>query len=139
MSELKRFGVAMDTVLLADFDRLIAQAGYQNRSEAIRDLVRDHLVADQWQDPRATVIGTITLVYDHHSSDVEHRLTHLQHEHAGEICASTHVHLDHDNCLEVIIVRGPSKMVRDLASQLIASRGVKHGKLVCTTTGRNLH
>ncbi len=139
MSELKRFGIAMDAALLADFDRLIAQAGYQNRSEAIRDLVRDHLVADQWQDPRATVIGTITLVYDHHSSDVEHRLTHLQHEHAGEICASTHVHLDHDNCLEVIIVRGPSKMVRDLASQLIASRGVKHGKLVTTTTGRNLH
>ncbi len=139
MSELKRFGIAMDAALLADFDRLIAQAGYQNRSEAIRDLVRDYLVTDQWQDPRATVIGTITLVYDHHSSDVEHRLTHLQHEHAGEICASTHVHLDHDNCLEVIIVRGPSKMVRDLASQLIASRGVKHGKLVCTTTGRNLH
>lgn len=139
MSELKRFGIAMDAALLADFDTLIAQAGYQNRSEAIRDLVRDYLVADQWQDPRATVIGTITLVYDHHSSDVEHRLTHLQHEHAGDICANTHVHLDHDNCLEVIIVRGPSKTVRDLASQLIASRGVKHGKLVCTSTGRDLH
>jgi len=138
VSELKRFGIAMDATLLTDFDKLIARAGYRNRSEAIRDLVRDYLVADQWQDSRATVIGTITLVYDHHSSDVEHRLTHLQHEHTGEICASTHVHLDADNCLEVIIVRGPGKIVRDMASQLIAARSVKHGKLVCTTTGVEL-
>ena len=139
LSELKRFGVAMDVSLLAAFDELIARSGYQNRSEAIRDLVRDHLVESQWRDPQAPVIGTITLVYDHHASDIEHRLTHLQHEHPEHICASTHVHLDHNNCLEVIVVRGPSDMIRDLAGQLIASRGVKHGKLVCTTSGAGLH
>ncbi len=139
LSELKRFGVAMDASLLAAFDELITQSGYQNRSEAIRDLVRDHLVETQWQVPQSPVIGTITLVYEHHSSDIEHRLTHLQHEHTEHICAATHVHLDHDNCLEVIVVRGPSEVVRELAGQLIASRGVKHGKLVCTTSGADLH
>ncbi len=138
LSELKRFGIAMDASLLADFDELIKQTGYKNRSEAIRDLVRDHLVESQWRDPHAPVVGTITVVYDHHASDIEHRLTHLQHEHPEHICASTHVHLDHDNCLEVIVVRGPSEAVRELAGRLIASRGVKHGKLVCTTSGADL-
>jgi len=139
LSNLTRFGISMDTTLLEDFDQLTQKSGYRSRSEAIRDLVRDYLVESQWHDPQATVVGTITLVYDHHSHDIEHQLTHLQHQHTGQICATTHVHLDEHNCLEVIIVRGASEMVQSLADHLIAHRGVKHGEVVCTTTGADLH
>ena len=138
MNNLTRFGISMDNKLLSDFDQRIEQAGYQNRSEAIRDLVRAYLIGSQWEEPEATVIGTITLVYDHHSADVEHQLTHQQHQHLAQIYASTHVHVDEDNCLEVIIVRGTAAAVRSLAEHLIAQRGVKHGELVRTTTGAGL-
>ncbi len=138
MSNLTRFGISIDTTLLEAFDQLIEKAGYQSRSEAIRDLIRNYLVQEQWEDSQAAVVGTITLVYDHHAVDVEHQLTHLQHEHVGQICASTHVHLDQRNCLEVIIVRGPARMIHSLADHLIAQRGVKHGHLTCTTTGAAL-
>ncbi len=138
MSNLTRFGISIDDELLQSFDQLIKKAGYQSRSEAIRDLIRNYLVQRQWEDSQAPVVGTITLVYDHHSTDIEHQLTHHQHEHIGQICASTHVHLDQRNCLEVIIVRGHAEMVRNLADHLIAQRGVKHGHLTCTTTGAAL-
>jgi len=138
LNSLTRFGISIDDELLQTFDQLIEKAGYQSRSEAIRDLIRNYLVQRQWEDSQAAVVGTITLVYDHHVTDVEHQLTHQQHEHVGQICASTHVHLDQHNCLEVIIVRGPARMVRSLADHLIAQRGVKHGNLTCTTTGAAL-
>ena len=138
MSNLERFGVSMDASLLQAFDKQIEQAGYKNRSEAVRDLVRDYLVRQQWELPQTPVVGTITLVYDHHTSDIEHHLTHVQHEHAANICCNTHVHLDEHNCIEVIIVRGPGDVIRAIADRLIASRGVKHGQLVCTTTGAEL-
>lgn len=138
MSSLQRFGVSMDASLVGAFDEQIQQAGYANRSEAIRDLVRDYLVRQQWQMPDATVVGTITLVYDHHTADIEHHLTHIQHEYTANICCSTHVHLDQHNCIEVIVVRGPGATVKAIAEQLIASRGVKHGQLACTTTGAEI-
>ncbi len=138
MSTVERFGVSIDPDLLATFDQQIKQAGYQNRSEAVRDLIRDYLVRQQWELPQTAVVGTITLVYDHHTSDIEHHLTHLQHEHAAHICCNTHVHLDEHNCIEVIIVQGSGAVIRSIADQLIASRGVKHGQLVCTTTGADL-
>ena len=138
MSTVERFGVSMDASLLDAFDQQIKQAGYKNRSEAVRDLVRDYLVRQEWKLPQTTVVGTITLVYDHHTSDIEHHLTHLQHEHTAHICCNTHVHLDEHNCIEVIIVQGPGAAIRSIADQLIASRGVKHGQLVCTTTGAEI-
>ncbi len=138
MSTLQRFGVSMDDSLLAAFDEQIEQAGYPNRSEAIRDLVRDYLVRQQWQMPDTIVVGTITLVYDHHSSDIEHNLTHIQHEHTANIYCNTHVHLDEHNCIEVIVVQGVGATIKAIAEQLIAGRGVKHGQLVCTTTGAEI-
>jgi len=138
LSNLTRFGISIDDELLQTFDQLIEKAGYQSRSEAIRDLIRNYLVQRQWEDSQSPVVGTITLVYDHHTADIEHQLTHQQHEHIGQICASIHVHLDERNCLEVIIVKGIAQTIRSLADHLIAQRGVKHGHLTCTTTGAAL-
>jgi CopG family nickel-responsive transcriptional regulator len=132
MSELERFGVSMEAELLAAFDQRIEQAGYKNRSEAIRDLVRDYLVEQQIQRATAHVIGTVTLMYDHHSRELEKRLTDLQHHHHDAIRCSTHVHLDAHNCVEVVVVAGTSALVREIAENLISTRGVKHGKLVMT-------
>jgi len=132
MSELERFGVSMEADLLAAFDQRIGQAGYKNRSEAIRDIVRDYLVEQQIQRPTAHVIGTLTLMYDHHARQLEKRLTEFQHDHHDAIRCSTHVHLDAHNCVEVIVLAGASSLVRQIAENLISTRGVKHGKLVMT-------
>ena len=138
MSELERFGVSMDGKLLAEFDRRIARAGYASRSEALRDMVRDYLVEREWESGGDVVVGTVTIVYDHHQREVESALTELQHEHHEATACTTHVHLDPHNCLEVVVVRGTADQVRRIAEHLISLRGVKHGKLVCTTTGRDL-
>ncbi len=132
MADLERFSVSMDGDLLAAFDQRIGQAGYQNRSEAIRDVIRDYLVEQQVQLPDANVIGTVTIMYDHHSRLLEDRLTDLQHDHHDAIRCSTHVHLDHHNCVEVIVLSGASARVREIADNLISTRGVKHGRLVMT-------
>lgn len=131
--ELERFGVSMDAGLLRAFDKQIARAGYKNRSEAIRDVVRDYLVEQQAQQPDAPVVGTVTLMYDHHARLLEDRLTELQHEHHEVIRCTTHVHLDAHNCVEVVVLAGPAAKVRQIADSLIAMRGVKHGKLVVTS------
>jgi CopG family nickel-responsive transcriptional regulator len=138
LSELERFGVSMEDDLLSRFDSLIQERGYNSRSEAIRDLVRRELVAEEWADPQAEVIGTITIVYEHHEHELANVLTELQHNHHDSIVCSTHVHLDPHNCLEVIIVRGPSNQVKRIADLLISTRGVKHGQLVSTTTGQSI-
>jgi len=138
LSELERFGVSMEDDLLSRFDSLIEERGYNSRSEAIRDLVRRELVAEEWADPQAEVIGTITIVYEHHEHELANVLTELQHNHHDSIVCSTHVHLDPHNCLEVIIVRGPSNRVKRIADSLISTRGVKHGQLVSTTTGKGI-
>lgn len=138
MQQVERFGVSMPASLLESFDAAIEQAGYPNRSEAIRDIVRDYLVRQQWNQPETEVVGTITLVYDHHSHEIEERLTELQHEHCSEIICSTHVHLDRHHCMEVIVLRGSSTRVREIAQQLLTTQGVKHGGLTATTSGECL-
>ena len=138
MSELSRIGVAIDATLLEKFDQLIGQRGYSNRSEAFRDLIRDELVERTWESPDAPVVGTVTLVYDHHVRMLSDRLMDLQHEYHRAILSTLHVHLDHDNCLEVLIVRGKAGIVRKIADALISTKGVKHGRLTITTSGAEL-
>ncbi len=138
MAELTRFGISMDARLLERFDDLIRRKGYVNRSEAIRDLVRNALVEDQWSRADEEAVGTVTLVYDHHTRDLADKLTEHQHDHHESIISTLHVHLDHDHCLEVVVVRGKAGDVRRMADELIGTKGVKHGKLVTTTTGRDL-
>ena len=137
MGELSRIGVAIDSDLLKKFDDLIARRGYTNRSEALRDLIRDNLVGQQWDDNKETV-GTITFVYDHHVRDLTRKLTHIQHDFQGHIMAGMHVHLDHDHCLEVLVVKGKGTEIRKVADALVSVKGVKHGKLTMTTTGKGL-
>ena len=139
MGKLVRFGVAMDEELLGRFDELVARRGTgANRSEAVRDLVRDSLVDEQWEAPDEEIVGTITMVFDHHVNDLAEKLDSLQHAHHDKVVSSMHVHLDAHNCLEVIVVRGPSGAVRTIAEALLGTKGVKHGKLVTTTTGLQL-
>lgn len=138
MSQLKRIGVAIDGGLLDKFDTLIEGRGYTNRSEAFRDLIRDELVQQAWEQPDRQVVGTVTLVYDHHVRMLSERLTDLQHDHHHIILSTLHVHLDHDNCLEVLVVKGKAKQVQTLADSLISTKGVKHGRLTLTTSGADL-
>jgi CopG family transcriptional regulator, nickel-responsive regulator len=138
MSELSRIGVAIDTALLEKFDKLIARRGYTNRSEAFRDMIRDELVEQTWESPESWVVGTVTLVYDHHVRLLNEKLTDLQHDYHREILSTLHVHLDHDNCLEVLVVRGRSAEVRRIADVLISTKGVKHGRLTITSSGAEL-
>ena len=133
-----RFGVAVNEKILADFDRAIAEQGYENRSEAIRDLIRAHLVEREWDKGDEEVVGTVTLVYDHHGRGLGEYLTDIQHDHQPLVVSTVHVHLDHDNCLEVLVVRGKSRDVRMLADRLTSVKGVKHGKLTTTSTGKDL-
>jgi CopG family nickel-responsive transcriptional regulator len=137
MSKLVRTGISLDRNLLERFDRVIAKKGYGSRSEAIRDLVRDHAVASDLAGDRI-MVGTLTLVYDHHRPGLSQRLIEAQHHYHGRVLAVTHVHLDHHNCLEVIIAKGRGSDIQKLADQLLSLRGVKHGKLVFTTTGHQL-
>ncbi len=138
MAELIRFGVSMDDRLLQRFDEVIERKGYVNRSEAVRDLIRNALVEDQWARGEEEIVGTVTIVYDHHTRDLGDKLTEQQHSHHGSIVSSLHVHLDAHHCLEVVVVRGKAAEVRRLADELIGTKGVKHGKLVTSTTGRDL-
>jgi CopG family nickel-responsive transcriptional regulator len=138
MSDLARIGVAIDSLLLKRFDQLIGQRGYTNRSEAFRDLIRDELVQKSWESPEADVVGTVTLVYNHHVRMLNEKLTGMQHDHHKNILSTMHVHLDHDNCLEVIVVKGKAKNVQHIADGLISTKGVKHGHLTITTTGAGL-
>jgi CopG family transcriptional regulator, nickel-responsive regulator len=139
MGALARFGVAMDEDLLTRFDDLVSRRGLAvNRSEAVRALVRDALVDAEWEESAGEIVGTITMVFDHHTSDLSDKLDALQHAHHERIVSSMHVHLDAHNCLEVIVVRGTSDQVRAIADALLGTKGVKHGKLVSTTTGSYL-
>ena len=138
MGQTIRFGVSLDSDLLEKFDTLCEERCYQTRSEAIRDLIRNTLVQKEWEDTDKEIAGTLTLVYDHHKSDLAQRLTEMQHDSHEVILSSLHVHLDHHNCLEVLVLRGPGEQVRNLGQLLISTKGVKHGKLTLTTTGRDL-
>lgn len=138
MPETIRFGISIDDRLLQRFDALISEKGYVNRSEAIRDLIRNALVEEQWAHGDEEAVGTVTLVYDHHTRDLSDKLTEQQHSHHDAIVSALHVHLDAHHCLEVVVVRGKAQEVRRLADELIGTKGVKHGKLVTTTTGQGL-
>jgi CopG family transcriptional regulator, nickel-responsive regulator len=133
MSELSRIGVAIDAELLARFDRFIEDQGYANRSEAFRDLIRDKLVGAAVESADAAVVGTVTLIYNHHFRMLPTKLMEIQHGFHDVVIATTHAHLDHHTCLEVIVLKGISKRVRKLADQLIGTKGVRHGRLVLSS------
>jgi len=137
MADLTRTGVSIERDLLRKFDDAIAKKGYGNRSEAIRDLIRDHLVTEEIEANRV-VVGALTMVYDHHRPKLTEKLLEAQHGAGGKVLAATHVHLDHHNCLEVIIMKGLGAQLKDLADKILSLRGVKHGRLVVTSTGRDL-
>ncbi|MFZ5765452.1 MAG: nickel-responsive transcriptional regulator NikR [Thermodesulfobacteriota bacterium] len=136
MSDLTRFGVSINDDLLQRFDELITEKGYQNRSEAIRDLIRNALVEDELTNEETETVGSISLVYNHHTRDLADKLTHHQHSHHQDIISALHVHLDAHNCLEIIVVRGKAKEIRKMADELIGTKGVKHGKLMMTTSAK---
>lgn len=138
MAGVIRFGVSLNEKLLGGFDRLISKKGYTNRSEAIRDLIRDTLVKDEWEEDNKETVGTITLVYDHHTRELTHTLTDLQHHYHKSIISTTHIHLDQHNCLEVLVVKGKGKDIKAIADKVIGTKGVKHGRLSAATTGRAL-
>lgn len=135
-SGITRFSVSFPLALADDLDGMVKQKGYESRSHALAEMVRDRLVEHREQNSGQEIAGTITLVYDHHKKNLQEALTSIQHDHHDSIISSMHVHLDHDNCLEVLVVRGKSKNLRAIADTLIAAKGVKHGKLTITTTGK---
>lgn len=138
MGKTIRFGVSLDSDLLEKFDALCAERCYQTRSEAIRDLIRNALVQKEWEDLSKEMIGTLTLVYDHHQSDLAQRMTEIQHSSLDVIITSLHIHLDHHNCMEVLVLRGPGEVLKSTAERLTSTKGVKHGKLNLATTGQDL-
>jgi CopG family nickel-responsive transcriptional regulator len=138
MGVLNRIGVAIDSELLERFDRSIERSGYTNRSEAFRDLIRDRLVSEQTAAPNTIVVGSVTLIYDHHAHGVGEKLTELQHAFHHLVVSTTHAHLDHDSCLEVLIVHGKSAEVEQFADRLIGLKGVQHGRLVKTVPAQGL-
>lgn len=133
VSDLARIGITVPSDLLDEFDSLIAGKAYPSRSEAFRDLIRDALIERAVSAGNEEVVGTLTLVYDHHARQLTDRLTAMQHDHHSRIVTTVHVHLDHDNCLEVILLRGKRAEVQKIADRLIAVKGVRHGKLTVTT------
>ena len=137
MSELARFGVSLEKELLDKFDKRIKKKNYPNRSEAFRDLIRQELVTKEWQEGRE-IAGAITLVYNHHKRELVNRLTDIQHDFSKIIISTQHIHLDHDNCLEIVALRGNPKEAEKLADTLKSVKGVKHGTLSMSSTGRDI-
>jgi CopG family nickel-responsive transcriptional regulator len=134
---LVRFGVSLEKPLLERFDALIRERQYTNRSEALRDLIRRELVQREWQEGQE-VAGAITLIYDHHKRDVLAKVTEIQHDFQGVIISTQHIHLDHDNCLEIVAARGKAAEVQRLADTLTSVRGVRHGTLNMSSTGKEI-
>ena len=137
---IERIGVSLEKDLLEQFDQLIGQKGYATRSEAIRDLLRDALVQRQWSEAtsREEQVAVVTLVYDHDSSSLAHKLAHIQHENHRAVVSALHVHMDEHNCLEVLVLRGPAREVLRMGDGLVSTKGVKYGKVVPATTGQAL-
>ena len=137
---LERIGISLEDKLLAQFDRLIAEKGYVNRSEAIRDLIRDALVQREWSESagREERVAVVTLVYDHDASNLAHKLAHIQHENHKAVVSALHVHMDAHNCLEVLVLRGRASDVLAMGDGLVSTRGVRYGRVVPATTGEGL-
>ncbi len=138
MTNIIRFGVSLPADLLKNFDALCEEKGYDNRSEAIRDLMRNALVQKKSEDESQDMAGALTLIYDHHQSALAQQLTEIQHDSLHCIIATLHVHLDHRNCMEVLVLRGGAKEIQKVAQRLIATKGVKHGQLSLTSSGKDL-
>ncbi len=138
MGVTTRFGVSLDSDLLEKFDSLCEENSYQTRSEAIRDLIRNALVQKEWEAQNIEVAATLSLVYDHHKSDLAQKITSLQHDAHHLIITTLHVHLDHHNCLEVLVLKGTGTEIRNFANNIIATKGVMFGKLSFATTGTKL-
>jgi len=138
MPLLARFGVSIEAALLEKFDRLLAKKGYADRSEALRDLIRESLVKEQWTLGTLEAVGTVTLVYSHEVRELAEKLTDRQHAHYRQIVSTLHVHLDPHHCLEVLVLRGKAKDLKAIADRLIGTRGVKHGTFSATSEGRTL-
>jgi CopG family nickel-responsive transcriptional regulator len=137
MSTLVRFGVSLDSELLSKFDSLIKGKNYTNRSEAVRDLIRQELISKEWE-MGAVVAGAITLIYDHHKRDVLGKVIDIQHEYQSLIISTQHIHLDHHNCLEIVAVQGRAEEVKGLAATLKSVKGVRHGSLNMASTGKDI-
>jgi CopG family nickel-responsive transcriptional regulator len=137
---IERIGISLEEDLLEQFDRLIAGKGYVNRSEAIRDLIRDALVQREWSESKARDerVAVVVLVYDHDSSSLAQKLAHIQHENHRAVVSALHVHMDEHNCLEVLVLRGGAHEVVSMGEGLVSTKGVKYGKLVPATTGQTL-
>jgi CopG family nickel-responsive transcriptional regulator len=131
--KITRFGVSIETGLLAKFDKLSTKKGHSSRSEALRDLIRDKLVSEEIDDVNAMCFGIITFVYDHHKREIDKTLNSFQHNYYKSILFTTHVHIDHDNCMEMVIVKDKAGKVKMLADQILSFKGVKHGKFVITS------
>lgn len=136
---LRRFSISLEENLLDTFDDYIKSHRYNNRSEAIRDLIRKAFIKKEWEEADNMVMGVISLVYDHHQHQLQEKVTEVQHDYHHHIVSTTHVHMDHHNCLEVIIVRGKALELKELADKLIALRGVRDGNLSMSSTGKSLH
>ncbi|MCJ2533751.1 MAG: nickel-responsive transcriptional regulator NikR [Candidatus Thermoplasmatota archaeon] len=132
MEKITRFGVSIEPDLLNKFDKIIKKKGYKNRSEAIRDIIRKNLIAETTEDPNSEAIGTLTMIYDHHAGNLTNKLLDLQHHHHKEILTTTHIHVDHDNCLEVLVLKGKTRNIQKLADNIKSLKGIKHGELVIT-------
>jgi len=137
MSGLVRFSVSIDEKLLEGFDRRLHKAGCPTRSKAIADLIRDDIVKDEWKGGRE-VAAAVILVYDHNKRDLSNKLTRIQHDYHTLVISSQHIHLDHDNCLEIVVVRGKPAKVGELAKRLKATKGVKYCSLAAASTGEHL-
>ncbi len=137
MDDVVRFGVSMDARLLKQFDKYNGQKGYANRSEAIRDLIRNNLVDEEWKVGKGEAVGTITIIYNHHKRELTDTLTNIQHKYHASMISTMHVHLDSHNCLEVLVVKGKAREINIIADRLIGTKGVMHGKLTTTTLGKD--
>lgn len=135
---LARFSISLPAQLMQDLDEMVKEKGYDNRSLAVADMIRDQLVEHRQQFDEREIAGTITLVFDHHKRNLQSSLTDLQHDHTDVIISALHVHLDHDNCLEVLVVRGQAHAIKHMADALIAAKGVKHGRFAVTSIGHDL-
>jgi CopG family nickel-responsive transcriptional regulator len=130
--KITRFGVSIEPDLLQKFDKTIKKEGYTNRSEAIRDVIRKNIINQDITDTDSKAIGTLTMIYDHHTGNLTNKLLDLQHDHHNEILTTTHVHIDHQNCLEVLVLKGKTGRIQKLAENIIALKGIKHGEFVIT-------
>jgi CopG family nickel-responsive transcriptional regulator len=132
MEKITRFGVSIEPELLKKFDKVIKEKGYTNRSEAIRDIIRKNLITEKNKNPNMESIGTLTMIYDHHTGNLTNKLLNLQHDHNREILSTTHIHIDHHNCLEVLVLKGKIGNIQKLADNIKSLKGIKHGELVIT-------